>query len=50
MGSTIVYVSHNKLEMQRLCQRIAWIKNGRLVKIGKPDELISEYVDSTIKK
>ena len=38
-GHTIFLCTHNLMEAQRLCHRVAVIEHGRLVAIGTPDEL-----------
>jgi ABC-2 type transport system ATP-binding protein len=38
-GTTILLSSHNMLEVELLCDRIALINNGKIVEIGTPDEL-----------
>ncbi|MDL4840572.1 ABC transporter ATP-binding protein [Aquibacillus rhizosphaerae] len=46
-GKTIFMTSHNLDEVQKLCSRIAIMKEGQIVKIGSMDELRSFY-QSTI--
>ena len=38
-GVTVFLTTHNLVEAERLCSRVAVIKQGRLVAIGHPDEL-----------
>jgi len=38
-GVTVFLTTHNMVEAERLCQRVAVIKQGRLVAVGHPDEL-----------
>jgi ABC-type polysaccharide/polyol phosphate transport system ATPase subunit len=33
-GSTIIYVSHNEEEIIRICDRAAWLKDGKIEMIG----------------
>ena len=42
-GSTIVMVSHNMDQVQRLCQRVAWINKGKIELEGEPASVISQY-------
>jgi len=42
-GTTILLSSHNMLEVEFLCDRIALMNNGRIVETGKPEELKSKY-------
>ena len=43
--ATIVLVSHNAPTIERLCDRVVWIDDGRSVMEGKPDEVLSAYND-----
>jgi ABC-2 type transport system ATP-binding protein len=38
-GTTVFLTTHNMIEAERLCQRVAVIRAGRLVAVGHPDEL-----------
>jgi ABC-type polysaccharide/polyol phosphate transport system ATPase subunit len=42
-GKTIIFVSHDLQTIEQLCDRVFLLHNGRLVKEGKPIEVISEY-------
>ena len=42
-GKTIVFVSHDLQSMEELCDEVFLLHNGRLVKHGKPVDVISEY-------
>ncbi len=44
-GKTVVVVSHAMGTMRTLCDRVAWLDAGRLVEVGRPDELIDRYID-----
>jgi len=43
-GRTIVFVSHNLVAVQNLCDRLVWLDHGRVVAEGKPEELIPKYL------
>lgn len=43
MGVTIVLSSHNMLEVENLCSRIALIHEGEIVAIGSPKELKERF-------
>lgn len=45
-GASILFSSHNLTEVQRLCDRVAIIKEGRIINI----ETVSSLVDNTYKK
>jgi ABC-2 type transport system ATP-binding protein len=42
-GMTILLSSHNMLEVELMCDRIALINDGRIVEIGTPSELKSKH-------
>jgi lipopolysaccharide transport system ATP-binding protein len=42
-GITIVLVSHSMGDIQRFCERVILLDKGRVVKEGKPDEVIKVY-------
>ncbi len=44
-GTTIIYVSHNYTEIKRLCDRVAWLKDGVITKIGNVKEVGESYLD-----
>lgn len=47
-GRTVLFVSHNLAAVQSLCQKVVWLHQGRIVKVGEPGEIIPEYLGSTI--
>lgn len=49
-GGTVLLSSHNMLEVELLCDRIALINNGLIVEVGKPEELKSKYNASNIEE
>ncbi|MFZ2096349.1 MAG: ABC transporter ATP-binding protein [Anaerolineales bacterium] len=42
-GSTIVLVSHNMEQVQKMCQRVAWIDKGKIELEGEPTSVIPHY-------
>jgi ABC-2 type transport system ATP-binding protein len=42
-GTTMLLSSHNMLEVEYLCDRIALISEGKLVETGKPKTLMEKY-------
>jgi len=42
-GGTIIYVSHHREEVRRICDRACFIKGGRIDKIGDVEEIINHY-------
>ena len=49
-GATVLLSSHNMLEVEFLCDRIALINDGSIVEIGKPEELKQKYSASNIEE
>ncbi len=48
-GRTIVAVSHSLPMLAHLCDRIAWLDNGNLSRLGEPDPTINAYqAESTV--
>ena len=47
-GRTILFVSHNMIAIKNLCERVLLIDKGRVVKDGKPDEVISKYLSRNL--
>ena len=42
-GTTVLLSSHNMLEVEYLCDRIALISDGKIVEEGKPQTLMEKY-------
>lgn len=42
-GCTILLASHNMAEVERLCDHVLMLKQGRVVAEGTPDELLARY-------
>lgn len=42
-GTTLLFVSHSTQQVRQLCQKAAWIKNGRLHKFGEVNEVCDCY-------
>ncbi len=49
-GTTILLSSHNMLEVEYLCDRIALINKGLIVEEGKPDDLMKKYKSKNIEE
>ena len=45
-GRTVLFVSHNMEAVRTLCQRGVWLKDGRLHKDGKAEEIVEAYFNS----
>lgn len=42
---TVVIVSHNISTLRDLCDTVMWMHDGHIQKIGKPDEILDEYLE-----
>lgn len=42
-GKTILYVTHSLKNLPEICDRVLLLHNGKLIKIGKPEEVIESY-------
>ena len=42
LGSTIILSSHNMLEVEYMCNRIAMINDGRVIETGSPKEIVEK--------
>ncbi|MBI2052217.1 MAG: ABC transporter ATP-binding protein [Candidatus Sungbacteria bacterium] len=40
---TILYTSHNMMEVEEICDRVIFIQKGKLKDDGTPDELVKKY-------
>lgn len=47
-GKTVILVSHSIETVQKYCDRAMLLRNGRIVKIGKADEVGNEYICENI--
>ena len=43
-GKTIIFVSHDLNTIKKLCDRVMFISNGSIQKIGNSEEVIGEYL------
>lgn len=44
-GKTVVIVSHAADAMRTMCDKVAWLQDGRVVSEGRPEEIVDHYVD-----
>jgi len=49
-GTTILLSSHNMLEVEYLCQRIALIADGKIIEEGRPNDLKQKYKAENIEE
>ena len=41
---TVVIVSHDTNTLQKLCTRILWIHEGKMMKYGEKNSVLEEYI------
>jgi lipopolysaccharide transport system ATP-binding protein len=42
-GRTVVLVSHQMIQMRRLCHRVAWVDGGQIRMVSETSEVVSAY-------
>lgn len=42
-GVTILYTSHNMVEVEELCERVIFINKGKIIDDGAPEQLVLKY-------
>lgn len=47
-GRTILFVSHNLLAIETLCNRLIWLEEGRIADQGDPEQLIAGYLRKSL--
>ena len=45
-GVTVLMVSHSLDQIEKMCNRVVWLENGSIKKIGLTKEICSEYKNS----
>jgi lipopolysaccharide transport system ATP-binding protein len=46
-GRTVLFVSHNMIAVQNLCDRVIWLQQGRLMHDGPSAETIGRYLSTS---
>jgi lipopolysaccharide transport system ATP-binding protein len=46
-GRTLLFVSHNMAAVQSLCDRVIWLRDGRVAEEGPSASVVSKYLQST---
>ena len=48
---TILFVSHDLATVEKICDRVIWLKNGRIADSGEPKRVVDAYLqDVTVKQ
>jgi lipopolysaccharide transport system ATP-binding protein len=45
-GRTVLFVSHNMSAIQALCNRVIWLKDGKIIADGPPGDLVKQYLEA----
>jgi lipopolysaccharide transport system ATP-binding protein len=45
-GRTVIFVSHNMIAIESLCNRVLWLVDGELVEKAETEKVISDYVNN----
>ncbi|WP_234404858.1 ABC transporter ATP-binding protein [Paenibacillus bouchesdurhonensis] len=43
-GTTVVLVTHNIDQVKSMCNRVMWLQNGCIRRIGSPEEVVNEFL------
>jgi lipopolysaccharide transport system ATP-binding protein len=44
-GRTVIYVSHSNEQIRQLCDRVLWMKEGRIEALGATDDVLPRYIE-----
>ncbi len=47
---TILFVSHDLATVEKICDRVAWLKNGKIKALGEPKRIIDLYLQDIAAK
>ncbi len=47
---TILFVSHDLATVEKICDRVVWLKNGRVTAIGEPKRIVDAYLQDVAEK
>ena len=45
-GTTVLYVSHSTDSIKKLCDRVVWLQQGKVMEIGKAEAVCNHYLRS----
>ena len=49
-AGSVVLVTHNMSEIERFCDRVAWLDEGQMRAVGEPSEVVGAYVAASASK
>lgn len=47
---TVVFVSHSLGQIKRLCTRVVWLEKGKVMMVGKTDDVLHQYEEFSSKR
>ena len=47
-GVTMLFVSHDAMDVKALCERCLWLEHGRMRRLGEADEVVARYLAATL--
>lgn len=47
-GRTVLFVSHNMLAVEELCDAVIWIQDGGITMSGRPRDVVAEYLKAAV--
>lgn len=47
-GGSIIFVSHNTMAVEAVCDRVMWLDHGRVMDIGDPRKVIQKYEENSL--
>jgi lipopolysaccharide transport system ATP-binding protein len=47
-GRTVLFVSHNIATVRKLCDRVVYLRGGKVMSVGPSEEIVAEYLNSTV--
>lgn len=47
---TILFVSHDLTTVNKICDRVAWMKNGKIKMLGEPKRVVDAYLQDVVSK
>lgn len=47
-GTTVLMVNHDVGVIKKMCSKVLWIENGKMVKFGDAEEVCDEYIKASI--
>jgi len=46
-GRTVIFISHNMTAVNSLCERVMWVRNGKIVEDGPASDVVTSYLTTT---